>query len=680
MCRTSFRSPHRLRLLLLAVLGVVGAAACEPALEVGPSASPASGMLALVGDTLVVAAPDHDQVLVIDAASRRVLHRVDVSDEPSHVIVEGKHALVTTRYGHTLDVVDIRRGELVRSITVGVEPVGLTALDASRVAIALAGEAAVVVVNHENGVVEKRIPLAEADPRAIARVADGRLFVTHMTAGSMSVVDLERDAVELRPVRTANTIGPAQPHPNLLRSLTVAPDGEAVLLAHTQADASTVRAPIDPNEPVLDERSDGSCGYSGCPNELPALTPAVTEVDVGTGLVVVPVPADAEDSGRGIPNPLGVFSPQDDCFGCFGVPVPAGPPSFLNPSEARFGFLPLNNPTALALFDGGRGMLVLHMGSRNVLVLRRDLRGTASDVLGVVNVGHGAHSLVVNAEGTRAYVFNQFDGSITDFALPRVLERDKLASRYVRGAPEQPEDASFHEVAVLESRTWSVLEDALEPAVSLGRKLFHDALDHRIAQAGSVSCASCHPDGRDDGRTWQFTFGPRNTPQLGGGLSETAPFHWPGDVRTHHELNSATVLAFMGGSGLDTQSLDAIAAYIDTIRPAPSITALGEPEAVARGREIFHSPETGCAQCHTGRHFTDNRNWDVGTRAGASDRQDFQTPVLHGLSRSGPYLHDGSKRTLEDLVRDLVRTDRMGKGSHLTDQQAADLVEYLKSL
>ena len=226
------------------------------------------------------------------------------------------------------------------------------------------------------------------------------------------------------------------------------------------------------------------------------------------------------------------------------------------------------------------------------------------------------------------------------------------------------------------------IEDALEPVTSRGRKLFHDALDSRISQSHSISCASCHPDGRNDNQTWQFTFGPRNTPQLGGGIIETAPFHWPGDVTTARDLNSLTVQAFMGGTGLDNDSMDAIASFIDTIRAAPTPAAL-QPmmtDAQLRGQMVFDSAATGCTECHSGPHFTDNVNWDLGTQSNNNDRRDFQTPVLHGLSRTGPYLHDGSADTLQQLVDRVIRTDRMGTGSHLTDQEASDLVEYLKTL
>lgn len=670
------------RSLFVSVL-LLGAAACEPELhDVEPGASPASGMVSVEGDTLVLAAPDHDQVLVVDASTREVQHRIDVGDEPSHVIVDGNRALATTRFGHTLEVIDTERGEVVRSITVGVEPVGLTKIDGARVAVVLAGESAVVVVNHETGAIEKRIGLASKDPRAIARTDDGRLHVTHMTAGVMSVIDVEAERAELRSMVTMNTMGPTT-QPNLMRSITVAPDGNTLLVAHTQSNSSTVRAPIgegftDPNT------GGGDCGYSGCATELPAQTPAVTEIEVTTGTVVTPEPAMLEGGDQN--DGFGGAEPMPaDCFDCgFGMPFMQNPPSFLNPNEMRFGGVPMNNATALALFDGGRGMLVLNTGSRNVVMLRRDLDGTAGDVLGVVNVGHGAQSLAISADGTRAFVYNQFDGTITEFELPVLRSGPTTTSKYIPAddGDAAPVAAEFREVAIIAGETWTVTDDALDPLVSRGRKLFHDALDTRISQSHSVSCATCHPDGRNDGQTWQFTFGPRNTPQLGGGILDTAPFHWPGDVTTHRDLNSLTVLAFMGGTGLDAGSLDAIGSFIDTIRAAPSPAALDTElsDAAFRGKEIFDSTEARCTECHTGDHFTDNKNWNIGTRAGELDRHDFQTPVLHGLLRSGPYLHDGSKATLEDLVRDVIRSDRMGRGSHLSDQEAADLVEYLKTL
>src|SRR5690606_29106838 len=135
-------------------------------------------------------------------------------------------------------------------------------------------------------------------------------------------------------------------------------------------------------------------------------------------------------------------------------------------------------------------------------------------VLGVVNVGHGAQSIALSADGTRAFVFNQFDGTLTEVTLPLVEDEEQgAASKYLPEGDDATDTmAQFREVQVLSGDTFRIVEDALAPEVSRGRKLFHDALDTRISQTRSVSCATCHPDGRTDGQTWQFTFGPRNTP------------------------------------------------------------------------------------------------------------------------------------------------------------------------
>ena len=124
-----------------------------------------------------------------------------------------------------------------------------------------------------------------------------------------------------------------------------------------------------------------------------------------------------------------------------------------------------------------------------------------------------------------------------------------------------------------------------------------------------------------------------------------------------------------------------VAAFINTIKAAPAATANRELTAQElRGQVIFESAETGCTACHAGHHFTDNGSYDIGTQAHERDIRTFQTPVLHGLARTAPYLHDGSAATLDALVEQVVRNDQMGVGSHLSDADAADLVAYLKTL
>ena len=101
----------------------------------------------------------------------------------------------------------------------------------------------------------------------------------------------------------------------------------------------------------------------------------------------------------------------------------------------------------------------------------------------------------------------------------------------------------------------------------------------------------------------------------------------------------------------------------------------------------------GCASCHQGGDGTDGKNWDVGTltteekqieqfRAGVNKTKPraltFNTPSLRGAYYTGPFLHDGSAKTLMDVLNRTANT--MGKTSHLSYAQKQDLVAYLKTL
>jgi YVTN family beta-propeller protein len=673
---------------ILASLSLAAAAlavgACEPARRgIEPGTSPVSGPIALTADDarIVVASEDHDEVLIIDRATREVKSRVAVGDAPAHLILSGSRAIVSARYGHTITVVDIDRAAVVRTIPVGAEPMGLVELEAGIVAVALAGENAVAVVDVEAGRVLQTIALGADDPRAVAMLADGTLYVSHMSQGVFSRVDLDNGSARVVDVATANQFG-ARLIPEHLRSLTVDPAYDTVLVAHSQANADTVRAPI--GDPGFEDPGivDGGCGYSGCPTELGAVVPGVTEVDPEEDVVVVPQHADSQGQAPGACANCDVAAlPVEPGFGSFA----AAPPSVLNPFESRFSGLQISNPTALALFDGGRGQLVVNMSTKNALLLRRHLKGTASDVIGTAPLGNGASGVAISHDGASAFVWNQFDGAVTEIELPQVADRQS-ATRFDDGAVAEravnAEVAEFGLVPQLGSTTFVVADDVLDAAASLGRKMFHDATDARISANGTVACASCHPDGRADGRTWQFTFGPRNTPQLGGDILDTAPFHWPGDVPTVAALNDMTVKPFMGGAGMTAADFEPIAAFLGTIRQAPSVAvargALSELEQ--RGKAVFESEATGCTSCHAGGDFTDNLSHDIGSTADFRDISTFQTPVLHGLHRSAPYFHDGKFKTLEDMVAGTVLTDQMGKGSHLSDDDVAALVAYLKTL
>ncbi len=80
------------------------------------------------------------------------------------------------------------------------------------------------------------------------------------------------------------------------------------------------------------------------------------------------------------------------------------------------------------------------------------------------------------------------------------------------------------------------------------------------------------------------------------------------------------------------------------------------------GRLIFFDPANGCASCHQGPTFSDDLFHYIGVRPPPEDlgrfevtgipghRGQMRTPGLRNVSLRGPYFHDGSAATLEDVV------------------------------
>lgn len=124
-------------------------------------------------------------------------------------------------------------------------------------------------------------------------------------------------------------------------------------------------------------------------------------------------------------------------------------------------------------------------------------------------------------------------------------------------------------------------------------------------------------------------------------------------------------------------------------------------ESARRGRDLFFSEKANCTACHVGANFTDEKyhnigvgmdkkNPDLGRYEVTKDDKDrgaFKTPTIRNVALTAPYMHDGSQKTLEEVV------EWYAKGGHpnpylsdkikkldLTEQDKKDLVEYMKSL
>ncbi|MEZ4307920.1 MAG: cytochrome-c peroxidase [Polyangiaceae bacterium] len=160
----------------------------------------------------------------------------------------------------------------------------------------------------------------------------------------------------------------------------------------------------------------------------------------------------------------------------------------------------------------------------------------------------------------------------------------------------------------------------------------------------SLACASCHPEGGDDAHTWRFKgMGPRRTQTLRGGVMETLPLHWDGDMDDVAEIMEEVFQHRMGGAETGAGQAAAISHWINAI-PAPAPMRASNDAAVLRGKELFESAQVGCADCHSGAHLTNNQNASVG-RA-----ETLQVPTLIGVAWRAPFMHDGCAATLRDAL------------------------------
>lgn len=122
------------------------------------------------------------------------------------------------------------------------------------------------------------------------------------------------------------------------------------------------------------------------------------------------------------------------------------------------------------------------------------------------------------------------------------------------------------------------------------------------------------------------------------------------------------------------------------------------PEAAKRGFDLFNTKAL-CAQCHSGWNFTDNSFHDLGLATEDRGRGKllpqieaaqfgFKTSTLRNIAQRAPYFHDGSFRTLEEVVEHYDKGPWQNRPSlaeemrklNLTAGDKRDLVEFMKSL
>lgn len=216
--------------------------------------------------------------------------------------------------------------------------------------------------------------------------------------------------------------------------------------------------------------------------------------------------------------------------------------------------------------------------------------------------------------------------------------------------------------------TVGVYRYATDSVDSEGSRLFH-----RVPEGGvAITCASCHPEGGEDGHTWLLDGELRRTQSLQGGVMSRAPFHWKGTLPSLGALMDDTFVQRMGASAPEPATVGSLAAWLDTV-PAVKPSPPAQADQLTRGHEAF--VKANCESCHSGPQLSNHLAVPVGT-GGV-----FKTPSLVGLSARGPWMHDGCAKTLRLRFTDPA----CGGTSHgspelLSATELDDLVAYLESL
>lgn len=281
----------------------------------------------------------------------------------------------------------------------------------------------------------------------------------------------------------------------------------------------------------------------------------------------------------------------------------------------------------------------------------------------------------------------------------------------------------------LPSETPSPDNELSEAKINLGRMLYYE---NRLSKGEKLSCNSCHmldKYGQDN-----LPFSPGHEGKLGGRSSPStynAAIHiaqfWDGRAPSVEEQAKGPVLnpGEMGMPSADfvVEVLKSIPGYVEAFKAAfpgesdpitynnfgKAVGAFerklvtpsrwddflkGNKQALtaeeSKGFETF--AKAGCVTCHNGPAVGGMMYQKLGLVKTWPDLKDqgrfeatkvetdkfyFKVPSLRNISETGPYLHDGSIKTLEEMV------SKMGEyqlGKALTTEETTSIVTFLKSL
>ncbi len=615
-----------------------------------------SSMIALdeTARVLWVVNPDNDSITRINADTEAVMSEIQLQTIPgvsrpanpvSIALDPTGKAWIATRKANKLIVLN-SDGTFLDGIDMGYgsAPQAVLVSNDGNAFVTLGGRGD---TNRDNGQLVKfdtasreetgRLELGQL-PRAMAlNPANDRLYVAAFISKAnhgeiwevnpaqmnlMNTVILERDR-GTRGLDTGGSDGPGVP--NYIADLEISPDGE--WLWYTAIKADTNR---------------GEFFMQGTDLNAPFSHDSVVRSMLGRIDLTGSIPAEPEFSGSNSPSRIDVDNSES-------------PSSLTFSPRGDYVFLTLQGNNTLAAFDD---------------FAIREIALTTS--IWRANTGDAPQASLFDPNNNRLWVKNFMSRDLSVFDMSQFLN-----------------DGSIN----IKSRAVSTVgAETLNSQVLAGKRTFYFAGndpvgDNEMSFEGYISCASCHIDGSHDGRTWDFTQrgeGLRNTTDLRGrrGMGH-GNVHWSANFDEIQDFVLDIVNNF-GGNGflspgqsphppLGSQNntglsleLDQLSAYLTSLGPESIIQSPyrnfdGSMTADANAGLILFN-QNNCASCHVQQtDYTDSQLGEsallhnVGTLRTSSGNRlggnltGIDTPTLLGVWESGPYFHDGSAKTLNDV-------------------------------
>ncbi len=594
-------------------------------------ASPLEILVSPDGVRLYVLCQESEEVRVLDSATYAVIGTIAVGRVPRGMALSptGDRLFVTNSWDDTLSVIDTRALAAVATWNVGAEPSGVVEDPEGKylfVANRISDD--IAVLNAGTGVEEKRL-LAGRGASYLTLSPDGkRIYGTHIYPNPS-------------PLRTG------------LENRT--PPESEITVIDTRSAEVVDRIPLHSIAGVfhLALSADGRLGAVAefhPKNLVPlahlehggafAYTLTLFGADVGQ-----PVEMPLDELDRYASQPFGVA---------------------FAPDKSRL-YLTLAGSEAVLAIDVARLLHFIHSRPRPASgSFAEDLAASGNYVAARIPVGHNPRGLALSRDGRRLFVANRLDDTIS------VIDTNTLRVSTTI-ALEGPKTVS---------------------ALRRGEQIFYTA--HYSFQ-GQIGCSSCHIDSTFDGLQWDLEpdgFGIDIVDnKMLEDIKNVAPYKWNGgNPNLPTECGPRTEEYFWRSETYNDLQLADLVLYIRSLpaRPnrwRPPGNAL--TPAQARGEAIFERTvdsfgkpiplENRCSYCHSGPQGTDQKLFDVGTHKPTDTTGVFKTPQLTNIALTGPFLHDGSARTLEEIWTIYNPEDKHGRTNDLTKDELNDLIDYLRT-